>query len=285
LFPNPAVTSAALATITRRIQLRAGSVVLPLHHPVRVAEEWSVVDNLSGGRVGLSIASGWHANDFVLAPERYARRHEAMWEDLRIIQALWRGEPHRAKNGLGQDIEVRLFPSPVQKELPVWITAASSAETFVSAGAAGANVLTFLLGQSHEALAKKIGAYRAALAAHGFRPDHGKVAVMLHAFVGDDPAAVKATVRAPLRGYLRSATELSRPRPVPPDKMEDLLDLVFEQYYASALIGTPARGRETVARLAALGVDEACCLIDFGVPDRLVLEALEKLDEVRQAVG
>jgi acyl-CoA synthetase (AMP-forming)/AMP-acid ligase II len=53
LFPNPSVIAAALAATTRRISLRAGSVVLPLHHPVRVAEEWSVVDNLSDGRVEL----------------------------------------------------------------------------------------------------------------------------------------------------------------------------------------------------------------------------------------
>ncbi len=58
LFPNPSLTSAAIAAITERVQIRAGSVVLPLHHPVRVAEEWAVVDNLSNGRVGISFASG-----------------------------------------------------------------------------------------------------------------------------------------------------------------------------------------------------------------------------------
>ena len=52
LYPNPSVLSAALAMITERVQIRAGSVALPLHHPVRVAEEWSVVDNLSNGRAG-----------------------------------------------------------------------------------------------------------------------------------------------------------------------------------------------------------------------------------------
>src|SRR5260370_2741361 len=71
LYPNPAVTSAALATVTERIQIRAGSVVLPLHDPLLVAEEWAVVDNLSHGRVAISFASGWHANDFLIAPETY----------------------------------------------------------------------------------------------------------------------------------------------------------------------------------------------------------------------
>ncbi len=52
LYPNPSVTSAALATI-ERVDLRAGGVVMPLHHPVRVAEEWSVVFNLSRPRRAL----------------------------------------------------------------------------------------------------------------------------------------------------------------------------------------------------------------------------------------
>ena len=45
--------------------------MLPLHNPIRVAEDWAVVDNLSGGRVGLSFASGWHVNDFALMPQNF----------------------------------------------------------------------------------------------------------------------------------------------------------------------------------------------------------------------
>src|SRR5215471_7151277 len=49
LYPNPAVLHAALARETQRIALRAGSVVIPIHDPLRIAEEWAMVDNLSGG--------------------------------------------------------------------------------------------------------------------------------------------------------------------------------------------------------------------------------------------
>ena len=56
LYPNPSVAGAALAAITERVDIRAGSCVLPLHDPIRVAEEWSLVDNLSNGRVGISFA-------------------------------------------------------------------------------------------------------------------------------------------------------------------------------------------------------------------------------------
>ncbi|HEY5645172.1 MAG TPA: LLM class flavin-dependent oxidoreductase, partial [Pseudomonadales bacterium] len=65
-YPNPAVTGAAVAAITKNVKIRAGSCVVPLHHPVRIAEEWSVVDNLSRGRAAISVATGWHPQDFVL---------------------------------------------------------------------------------------------------------------------------------------------------------------------------------------------------------------------------
>src|SRR5215467_2804377 len=71
LYPNPSITSAALSVATTRLRIRAGSVVLPLHDPIRVAEEWAMLDNLSKGRVGISFASGWHPNDFVFAPDSY----------------------------------------------------------------------------------------------------------------------------------------------------------------------------------------------------------------------
>src|SRR5580704_15551905 len=92
LYPNPAVTGAAIAAVTERVGIRAGSVVAPLHHPVRIAEEWSVVDNLSRGRVGVSFASGWHAVDFVLRPENYQGRKSITAEAVETVRRLWRGE-------------------------------------------------------------------------------------------------------------------------------------------------------------------------------------------------
>ncbi|HKH49292.1 MAG TPA: amino acid adenylation domain-containing protein, partial [Thermoanaerobaculia bacterium] len=161
-YPNPAVTGAAVAAITERIQIRAGSVVLPLHHPVRVAEDWAVIDRLSGGRVGLSFATGWHADDFVFAPESYPRRKEAMLQGIDTVRRLWRGEAVTFPNGAGRPLDVRIHPRPVQPELPFWLTAAGNPETFRQAGALGANLLTHLLGQTPEELGQKIALYRQA---------------------------------------------------------------------------------------------------------------------------
>src|SRR5262249_45358171 len=98
LYPNPAVLHAALARETNRIRLRAGSVVLPLHDPLRVAEEWALVDNLSRGRAEVSFAPGWNVEDFALHPDRYATRYELMYENIKILDRLWSGQTIEAKD-------------------------------------------------------------------------------------------------------------------------------------------------------------------------------------------
>jgi methionyl-tRNA formyltransferase len=168
LYPQPSVTAAAVAAITQNVSIRAGSVVLPLHHPVRVAEAWSVVDNLSNGRVGISIASGWQPDDFLLMPENYAKAKDIMFRDAELVKRLWRGEKVAFPGPLGKDIEVRTLPRPVQPELPLWVTTAGNPETFEQAGRMGAHLLTHLLGQTVEQLAPKIAAYRKARAEAGF---------------------------------------------------------------------------------------------------------------------
>ena len=207
LYPNPSVTSAALAMITRRVQIRAGSVVAPLHSPIRIAEEWSVVDNLSNGRVAISFASGWMPEDFVLSPANYENRKEVMVQHLDLVRRLWRGEPVAMKSPLGKDVPVRIYPRPVQKELPVWLTAAGNPETFELAGRLGINLLTHLLGQTIEELSDKVSLYRQAWRKAG-HAGSGQVALMLHTFVGESLEAVRATVRPPLIEYLRSSTDL-----------------------------------------------------------------------------
>jgi natural product biosynthesis luciferase-like monooxygenase protein len=294
LYPNPSVVSAALATVTERVQLRGGSVVLPLHHPIRVAEEWSVVDNLSKGRVGLAFASGWHADDFVFFPENYASRKEVMVRAIEAVQRLWQGGSVAVRGGSGNEFEARIFPKPIQPKLPVWLTAAGAPETFAKAGELGVNVLTHLLGQSLEDVAERIKLYRDARARHGHDPESGHVTLMLHTFVGESREEVREKVRAPFTNYLRSSIGLianlikSLNLPVKLESMsakdtEDLLAFAFDRYFeTSALFGSPETCAPVVEDLKALGVDEVACLIDFGVDVDSTLANLRRLDELKE---
>ncbi|HET7505105.1 MAG TPA: amino acid adenylation domain-containing protein [Kofleriaceae bacterium] len=293
LYPNPSVMAAALSTITSRVALRSGSVVAPLHDAVRLAEEWSVVDNLSQGRVGLAFASGWNSNDFVLAPSRFAARKRVMEDQLAELRRLWRGEPVRRVNGTGQEIDVQIFPPPVQAEPPIWLTSVGSIETFQRAGALGANVLTHLLGQRPADLEPKIRAYREARAAHG-HDGPGRVSLMIHTFLGEDAGAAKQRARGPFRDYLRSSTELWRtlfaitgqefPSNAAPEQLDAVVELAIERYFeTSGLFGSADTCGELVRALAAAGVDELACLVDFGVDPAEVIESLTWVDELRRA--
>jgi natural product biosynthesis luciferase-like monooxygenase protein len=308
LYPNPAVTSAAIAACTSRIRIRAGSCVLPLHHPIRVAEEWAFVDNISQGRVGISFASGWQPNDFVIAPDAFADRKNGMLRNIDVVRRLWRGEKLPFPGPNGKPVEVQTLPRPIQKELPVWVTAAGNPETFEQAGTLGCHMLTHLLGQKIEDVAEKLKLYRAAWhkAGHAGKPH---VTLMLHTFVGDDDDKVRETVRKPMKDYLRSSVDLIRQAawsfptfvqraaqdgknpveimeqaPLTEEETDALLEHAFNRYYGtSALFGTKERCLEMVGKLRDAGVDEIACLIDFGIPTQTVLDHLQHLKQLMDA--
>ena len=300
LYPNPSVVGAAIAATTDNVHIRSGSVVLPLQQPLRIAEEWSVVDNISGGRVGVSFASGWQPNDFVLAPDNYSDRKGITMRGIETVRRLWRGESVTLPDGNRNEVEVSILPRPLQRELPVWLTAAGAPDTFRSAGEIGANVLTHLLGQSVEELIQKLAIYRDAWSKAG-HPGRGRVTVMLHTFVGKDVDTVRDIVRTPMKNYLQSALNLVKKaswhwpttagteenldetfNALSADERDALLEHAFLRYFEdSGLFGTPASCLPMIETLTQNGVDEIACLIDFGVEEELVLEHLVHLNELR----
>jgi natural product biosynthesis luciferase-like monooxygenase protein len=288
LYPNPSVLAAALAMVTERVRLRAGSVVLPMHHPVRVAEEWAVVDNLSGGRVDLSLAAGWNPNDFVLAPGSFENRYDLLFSGLDTIRLLWGGGAVTLPGGLGQPVPVRIYPQPRQPALATWITCSGGRRRFVQAGEHGANVLTALLFQGVAELAEKIAAYREARARHGHDPSTGHVTLMLHTFVGKDLEDVRRIVRAPFIEYLESSMDLwwkgqKRLDDLQPKEREELFGRAFERYFqTSALFGTHQICAAFAASLQRAGVDEIACLIDFGINFDETIHGLHELDVLRK---
>ena len=272
LYPNPATLSAALSTITTNVKLRAGSVVVPLHDPVRVAEEWAVVDNLSQGRIGIASASGWHPRDFSFFPQNYADRKQVMLESIQVLQRLWRGEAIKRIDGIGKESLIRIFPEPIQSELPLWLTAGGSEDTFIRAGKLGANLLTHLLGQTIPELAEKIAKYRAARAEAGHDPKMGRVTLMIHAFVGEDIQETLSAARAPFMSYMQEHLDLMRAWAKSlgtnvddlMDKDRSLAEFAFERYSRTAsLIGTPQTCLAVANQLQEVGVDEIACLIDW----------------------
>jgi phthiocerol/phenolphthiocerol synthesis type-I polyketide synthase D len=294
LYPNPAVLHAALARETHRIRLRAGSVVLPLHHPVRVAEEWAMVDNLSGGRVEVSFAPGWNPEDFVLAPRTYRERHETMYKGIETVERLWAGLPFEAESGDGSVVDVRIAPRPVQPRLCKWITAAANPATFQRAGQIGAHLLTHLFDLSIDRLSQMIALYRDARQQAGLDPDAGRVAVALHTFLADDLHSVRRHSYRPFCDYLKSNSgliaKLALSRGMTMDtaglsdrQLDQAVDLLYEKFLnGRSLLGTPETCAQRVEQLAGIGVSEVACLLDFGPEPEAILSELEPLDRLRR---
>ncbi|KUF10174.1 MupA/Atu3671 family FMN-dependent luciferase-like monooxygenase [Pseudoponticoccus marisrubri] len=308
-YPNPSVTGAAVAAVTRNIGVRAGSVVAPLHHPARIAEEWSVIDNLTGGRAGMAIASGWQPDDFILRPENTPPENKpAMLRDIDTVRRLWRGEEVAFPRKDGEMHAVVTQPRPVSAELPVWVTTAGNPKTWEEAGRLGCNVLTHLLGQSIAEVQEKIGIYHAALREAGHDPKDFTVTLMLHTFLSDTRDHAREIARGPMKAYLNAAAGLikqyawvfpafKRPEGVnnafdlqldalEPEEMDAILDFAFERYFNdSGLFGTVEDAMARTEELRAIGVDEIACLIDYGIDRQTVLDGLRPLAEVVQAAA
>ncbi|AKQ66396.1 Malonyl CoA-acyl carrier protein transacylase [Myxococcus hansupus] len=296
LYPQPSVVGGALAMLTRNVQIRAGSVVLPLHDPIEVAEQWSVVDNLSRGRVGLSFATGWHANDFSLSPGTFDRRREVLIDRLEEVRRLWRGGTVLRRNGAGNEVELALRPKPKQAELPVWLTSTGNPETFRKAGEVGAGILTNVLGlgSSLDELAAKVALYRETYRKSGHGQGRGHVTLMLHTFLGQDLDEVREAVREPLLAYFRSSVDVFANlvasqglqvdvRGLTPEDVEVMLAQGVEHYIREGgLFGSVEDCVQVVERVRSLDVDEIACLVDFGVALEPMMSSLRLLDVLRQ---
>lgn len=290
LFPNPSVLSSALAVLTDNIQLRAGSVVSPLHSTTRIVEEWSLVDNLSNGRVGMALASGWHPNDFILKPENYSDRKLILEQQVEEMRTLWSGGSLKMKNGEGKEIDVITFPLPIQQEIPLWITSAGNPETFAQAGKLGVNILTHMLGQDVEVLKQNIELYFHELKKAGHDPKKKVISIMLHTFIADSIEEAINHAKKPFCEYLRSSLSLAgsliglskeQMEKLGENEIEKVLETIFYRYYKStSLIGTNESIKPLLKELKDIGITEISCLLDFGIQKANVINSINKIGDI-----
>jgi amino acid adenylation domain-containing protein/natural product biosynthesis luciferase-like monooxygenase protein len=286
--PNPSLLAAALARETKQIRLHGGSVVVPLHHPVRIAEEWAIVDNLSNGRAGISFASGWHPNDFIFAPGNFENRRELYYQGIDIVRRLWRGESANFQTGGTSRLDVLIHPRPKQAELPTWFTCIHR-DAFIKAGELGANVLCHTVNHSLEEIAEKVAAYREARARSGFDPGH--VTLLVHTFLGEDAAETIEQARRPFYDYLstfldngkKKAESHGRQIEIAQEDMDEILARSYQDYVDNkALIGSIESCTPVIDKLMSIGIDELGCFIDFGVPTDAALSSLERVATLKQ---
>ncbi len=228
----------------------------------------------------------------MFAPNSYESRRELMFEGIETVKKLWRGEMIPVQGGAGNTLNVKLFPMPMQAELPIWLTC-HHPDTYTKAGEIGAGVLTNLTTQSVQDLARNIALYRESLASHGHDAQSGHVTVLLHTHILKDQESAKQQARQPFYNYLKSSFGLLRNmvesqglqidfERLSEKDLDYILSTAYERYVQSrAIIGTPESCAKTVDELTAIGVNEIGCFIDFGIDTGSVLEGFDYLHDLR----
>ena len=116
---DPLVVLSWIAGFTERIGLGTSIVLVPLHHPIRLAKEVATLQELSGGRLRLGVGMGWHEDEFRFMGYEFRGRGRRADEALRLMRALWRGErTFRGEHWSFEDATFGPLPEP-QPEL--WI--------------------------------------------------------------------------------------------------------------------------------------------------------------------
>lgn len=283
IYPNPAIVAGVIASQTRNLRIRAGSVVLPLHHPVRIAEDWAMVDRLSGGRVDLSFSKGWNKSEFIFRTDVPGYDDDRMFADIATVRALWSGAEKSFPTAAGEMRELMTYPRPVGSALSFWVSTFNEA-LYVRSAREGGSVLTGLLLQSPNQLKAKIKSFREA-AAPG-----AQMTLMLHAFAGADDQQALEVVGAPFRAYLENSMTLWKQQEPRLDLSEaarqKVLDFAFARYLKeSTIIGGMGMIEERLRFFQSIGVDEVACLLDFGAPADAILESLGRLATVAERLA
>ena len=284
LVGDPTVFAAALAERTRRVRIGTAVIVLPLHHPVRVAENVAVVDNLSAGRLDVGVGRGYQPAEFAGFGVPMEDSQDRFDEALRAIELLW-GEPEVTFHGQHVRLDgVRLVPRPVQQPPPIWI-AAVSPPTYTRLGGEGRRILTAPNFTPLDLVRQNLDAYRSALATGGHDLATFDSPVMLQTYVGRSHEEGRERPREPAMGYYELLGRLlPREESAPPGydfyrRVEaNVRDLRYEQIYGTACFGSADEVRERIRRLRdEAGVTYLMTWFNFGgLPAGEVVASMER---------
>ena len=210
---SPALSLAAIARETKRIRLGTGIVVLPLNHPLRVAEDYAFLDHMSDGRVDLGVGRGYQPLEFQRYGVDQETTREQFQEALTVIRQAWSEGRVNFEGRHFRFDDVPIRPSPVQKpHPPIWM-AALSPETFELAGRYGLNLLYgSVFGLSPELAQARRTDYFRGLAAGGHSFEGKSAGCLSMVYVADTMEQARAEFREPVLWYYRTISKYVAPQ-------------------------------------------------------------------------
>ena len=267
-FHEMLTTLAALAPVTRRIQLCSSGFILPIYNPILLAEQAAHVDVISGGRLIFGLVLGYREEELAISDVLLRQRRGRFLENLEVISRLWAGEPVTFQGKFFRCRDVRIGPLPVRKPRPpIWIGGTADVVVRRSARLADGWLPSASLGRRE--LGEKIRVYRNALDEFG---KQGELVVARLGFVAKSRARARALVEKPLlaqyrrySGWMKDTPEGARYRY---GKLDDFQDRL--------ILGTPGECIEQVAVYRDMGADTFVYHCQHqGVPQREMLESME----------
>ncbi|HJU28671.1 MAG TPA: LLM class flavin-dependent oxidoreductase [Candidatus Binataceae bacterium] len=274
ICPAPQIVAAAIAQRTRRMRIGTAIALLPHHDPIRLAEDYALVDLLSGGRLDFGVGRGFIKATYDGLNQSMDEARERFIESLEIIERAWR-EPRLTYEGrFFCARNITILPRPLQKPSPpVYIAAALSPESFVMAGRNGHSIMLTPFTQSRASLKQNVQLYRETLKQSGFSPDSVEIVAGYHSFVDETPELARSKWEAHYMRYMRFVGNLIEPEEYTSSQYqswrrsgEALKRTTFEQMYPDqVLCGDPAQCVDRVALLQEqFGVTHFWVYMDLG---------------------
>ncbi len=282
----PSVVLANVAAATTKIRLAPAVVVLPIHHPIHVAEEWATLDQLSGGRVDFAAGRGYDAHEFTPFGADFQSSAEHFSEGIEILTKCWNEQgpfDYDGKFYKFQDVDV--LPKPLQKEFRPYMGSFSRFSMELAADWDWNLLLapfaaTILFGS----LANAVGAYREICEKKGKPARKVKCSYFIH--IGDGPGEddvaldrmVNYISMAGLRKTMSQGGKGQLPASLAYFKQigEKLNDPRKEDFDGKSLLfGSPQRIVDMLKGVEAIGIDEVILYFNFGnKPDTFVREQM-----------
>jgi alkanesulfonate monooxygenase SsuD/methylene tetrahydromethanopterin reductase-like flavin-dependent oxidoreductase (luciferase family) len=199
----PLVLASAIATRTRRMKIGIAVQVLPLCHPLRLAEEVATLDHISQGRLIFGVGRSGFPRTYEAYGVPYEESKERFAEVLEILKRAWGSERFSFEGSFYNFRNITMVPRPLQKPYPTLRIAATSADTYPAIGAMGLPIFVAVRLGTIEELGPNIAAYREAHRAAG-HAGQGEVYLRVPVYVGDTEASARADPEASIMQFYRT---------------------------------------------------------------------------------
>ncbi|HEY7163876.1 MAG TPA: LLM class flavin-dependent oxidoreductase [Candidatus Binatia bacterium] len=195
MLPNPQLLLAAAAQRTRRMRIGSAVTILPMHDPIRIAEDFAMVDLLSDGRLNFGAGRGMHPLEYQVFGADFKNAQLRLPEALDLIVRAWMDEAFEWKGDYYHYPKLTVYPKPFQKpHPPIYVTANRDPESFKLIGHRGYHLMTLPWIATNELQRERVQTYFEALRESGHEIRDKDLFVMYPAYIGETDTQARADV-------------------------------------------------------------------------------------------